>query len=113
LGVNYEKIEGLVVGDGCIYEFKNQTLLEFVEEIFEKHEQKIYDLYLESDCENYFDSLLYAFPKEIEEIIDSLKEDLEEKSERLEETSFHVRVLTRSFLRFWKVFLEMMKNNMI
>lgn len=82
--VKYEKIEGLVVGDYLEYEFKGQTLSEFIEEKIEKHEEEMRVLSEEYDCEEEFQSLINNAPDDVETILDSLKNDLEEDDRLLD-----------------------------
>lgn len=83
IGVNYEKVNGLVVGDGYDYEFQGQTLSEFLETLVEKYEAKLGEVAERYFCNEAFDELIYESPDEIESIIDEFKEELE-NDERVE-----------------------------
>lgn len=107
IGVNYEKVEGLVVGDYYQYEYKGQSITEFLEKTIEKYEEKMKELSFKYHCDLDFSSLAYHDPKAVEEIIDELKDELE-SNEKLEGQMFSVN---SHFTEFSEVVHGVITNN--
>lgn len=96
IDINYEKVEGLVVGDCCEYQFQSKRISEVLEEMVEKYENEMKAISEDSLCSE-FSELAAIDPDEVERIIDDLKSDLEDESERLEGSCISINSCFQEF----------------
>lgn len=97
IGVNYEKIEGLVVGDYCLYEYKGERIDDILEEIIDKYEDRMKNITFDTNIDTNFNALVLIDADEVESIIDDLKNELEEHSKKIESSGISINSCFKEF----------------
>ncbi len=84
IGVNFERIDSLIVGSSVQYEFKGEKLEDFVNRICEEAENQIDQLADENDISEDFFNIAIAEADKLRDILEEFKDSLEDREESFE-----------------------------